>query len=342
MPAPASVGDHVRHHRARKEIHTERDRLLKRADRVTQIKQLLPDDSKDRARAVLMSFPMSLGAMVSYVIMIFFWFRIYHFSFAAGFIAFTMLLFSAGLMCVCSESKLMGRERPWLFWLGILFGAATLVGLLVGAYLYFQHVAYYWRLEEMRTYTNVAPAQSPSEFRDGGLFLWSDDTRLDIMRSVGYKSRWTGQTYCVAPIVDNSMSDAMDVNFWAVGMNCCGTRADFSCNSAGDASVKSAMTLLEPEDLARPFMKWAARPPVAPRYERALKLQQATYFTRSASKPKLVIWTKDPVGMRKSFYNEARTQCIWISIIIFILMLVAANFICWRIKKGELKHTIVR
>merc|ERR1719181_266254 len=82
------------------------------------------------------------------------------------------------------------------------------------------------------------------------MLLWTEDTRLDPMRAVGFKSRWTGQTYCAAPIVDSTMNSANDINYWAVGENCCSARAEFHCDDAADPTTRSALVLLEPEDVA--------------------------------------------------------------------------------------------
>merc|ERR1719331_1519030 len=97
----------------------------------------------------------------------------------------------------------------------------TLVGLFVGFFLYYRLLVYYQHYTDMRTYSNVGGSQPVTQFKNGSMFLFTQDTRLDVMRSVGYKSRWTGQVYCVAPVVDSTMTNANNINFWAVGENCC-------------------------------------------------------------------------------------------------------------------------
>merc|ERR1719183_2256106 len=87
--------------------------------------------------------------------------------------------------------------------------------------MYYKHLVYYLRYTEMRTYSNVGGSQGVTQFNDGSMFLFTQDSRLDVLRSVGYKSRWTGQTYCVAPVVDSTMTNANHINFWAVGEDCC-------------------------------------------------------------------------------------------------------------------------
>lgn len=343
MPGPRTEADHVRHHRARKEIHTERDRLLSRASRLKEIQRFLPDDTKDRVRAALTALELTMFAMVSYITMICMWFYLYHFSFTIPVVVFVVLVALGGMLMIMARSRQLGWRHPWVIWYaGSLFIAGTFIGLVVAFYLYVHHLAYYWRLKEMRTYTNVAAAQSAGEFSDGGVFLWTEDTRIDVMRSVGYKSRWTGHTYCVAPLVDNSMTNADDLNYWVIGMDCCESRAAFHCNNAGDATVKTAMAVLEPQDIARPFMLWAVPGSVSPMYKSAIRLQQATYYTRAAAHPKLLVWAKDPIRMRNQFYSTATITCIWISIILFVVLFSIASYFSWTCTQQELKETLNR
>lgn len=158
------------------------------------------------------------------------------------------------------------------------------------------------------------------------MILWTEDTSLDSLRSVGFKSKWTGQTYCVAPIVDGVMSNIDPVSYWAVGENCCNSRSSFWCGDAGNPTTRSSLVVLEPEDVVRPFMTWAVLGAAYPRYERAIRLQEATFATKAAQKIKLVMWSKDPIALKDSFYDDAASRCVWMSVIFFVAMEIMA---CW-------------
>merc|ERR1719374_318864 len=109
------------------------------------------------------------------------------------------------------------------------------IGGLVGFFVYYQDLVYYERYQELETYTNVGASQSTVEYNDAGAILFTDDTRLDTMRAVGFQSRWNGNIYCVAPIVDGSMGTTTEISWWAVGLDCCNPRQDFRCDDAQDS-----------------------------------------------------------------------------------------------------------
>mmetsp|Transcript_60759 Transcript_60759/g.131767 ORF Transcript_60759/g.131767 Transcript_60759/m.131767 type:complete len:343 (-) Transcript_60759:112-1140(-) len=322
--------DHVRHHRARQAVHEDRDRFLKRAKKQTDWKKIAYDN-KDRARIALLATVLSATSMVGYAIMLYIWFRVYHTSFEWSIITLVLLLVCSAVMNVTSQKKNMGRDRAWLYWLSLLMALGIVVATVMGFFLYFHSLAYYWKYMDLRTYTNVAAAQPAFAFKDASMFLWTEDTRLDSMRAVGFKSKFTGQIYCAAPIVDSTMSTGNPIQYWAVGENCCNARAEFHCDDAADSSVRSALVMLEPEEVVRPFMTWAVLGANYPRYERALRLQEATYFTKVSQQVKLVRWSKDPIALRDSYYNEPVSYAIKASLIYFAVLFLLALGASYRI-----------
>lgn len=335
--------DAHRNHRARQEVHSERDKLLKKADKRIDLGRFMPSDGKDRARALVIAAPMAVLGMCPYVVMVLLWFLVWYKSVAETGIAFASMAVVGVLCCVGSSPRMLGKDRPWLWWFGAVWLQALLVGLLVGFFLYFRDLAYYWKYEEMPTYTNVAAAQDASAFGDGSMFLFAEDSRIDAKRAVGFKSRWTGQTYCVAPVTDVTMNQASDIYYWAVGDNCCSPRAEFLCDDAADGTTRSALRVLEPEDVARPFMRWAVRGANYPKYIEAVRLQEATYFTKAATRPTLLYWTKDPIAFKDSFYNSARDLCVQVSLAYFALVATGAYLVAWRLvpqqkSEGAIRH----
>lgn len=312
-----TANDVARKKRAQQAVKGQADGFLQRADRAVDWSKLQRLDWRKVASA---GTTLALVAMVAYVVMILVWFRLYHSSFAWSATVFVLLLLIAALSYAFASRAAVGRMRYWITWGAFFFVQSALVGLIVGFFLYFRSLAYYWRYTELRSYTNVAAAQQADAFADASMFLWSEDTRLDTMRSVGYRSKWTGETYCVAPIVDGVMGDEDTISYWAVGDNCCNARAAFWCGDQRTADVRSALVVLEPEDVVRPFMQWAVMGAAYPRYERGIRLQEATFATKAAKVVKLVTWTRDPFAAMDAYYTDAAWRCVWLSLGYFVLL----------------------
>lgn len=328
---PRSAADQMRQYRAKQEIHSERDKLLKRADRRIDLGKYLPGDDKDGIRAMLLTLVLSLICMVPYTVMIVLWFRVYRKSLPATMGTYFCWEIAALLMVLASTKRAFGKDRPWLWWLGMLVGQAASVGLIVGFFVYFRILVYYLRYEEMRTYTNVAASQGASEFDDGSIFLFTEDTRVDAQRAVGYRSRWTGEVYCIAPLVDATMKNGNDINFWVAGVNCCNSRSAIHCDDAEDFSVRTALTILDPSEIVRPFMRWAVQGSNYPHFHEAIGIQEATYLTKAATDVMFLRWSKDPIDLKNFYYQEAKSKCTIASIIYFVLVLVGNHFVAWRI-----------
>lgn len=337
--------DPVLSHRARQDVLGERDHLLKRANQNSDVKRFVPSEGgsrQDRARVTLITLVMSFFGVVPYGIMLFTWFYVYHASFVQTLVTFAGFIGLGMFFVVASHKRALGKDRAWMRWFGAVLLQATVVGCVVGFLLYFQYLAYFWKYEEMRTYTNVAAAQDSNAFGDGDMFLFTEDTRLDVMRSVGFKSRWTGETFCVAPLVDVTMNQANEINYWVVGTDCCGARTDFVCGDAEDFSTRSALRVLEPEDVARSFMRWAVRRGSYQRYMDAVRLQEGTYATKSATRPTLVWWSKDPVSLKRSFYTDAVDVCVKVSWCYFALVIVGVYFIAWNLTPQQRHEGVIR
>merc|ERR1719478_539846 len=258
------------------------------------------------------------------------WFMVYRDSFAWSVVMLLLCLgVSGGIVFYGSRNR---GARMWIIIMGCMCALVTLTGLVFGFFMYYKYLVYYLRYTELRTFSNVGGSQSVTEFSDGSMFLFTQDTRLDVMRSVGYKSRFTGQVYCVAPVVDSTMTAANPINFWAVGENCCLARGEFVCNDAQNPRTMSALVVLEPEDVVRPFMRWAVAGSVYPRYERAIHLQEASYGVRQARRVRLVYWVKDPIRMQNSYYYNARNMAVWFTVGLWVVLLFASFAICYKFR----------
>lgn len=285
------------------------------------------EDGQAKAMAAIHAIIISFVAIGFFSIMMLVWFKVYRYSFLWSILIAVLCLIAVIVISVVGLKR--KNERMWVVFMGALSGVMIVTGIVFGFFMYYRHLVYYLRYQEMRTYSNVGGSQPATSFNDGSMFLFTQDTRLDVMRSVGFKSRWTGETYCVAPVVDSTMTAANAINFWSIGENCCLARGDFVCGDAEDPKTMSALVVLEPEDVVRPFMKWAVAGASYPRYIRSIHLQEAAYATRAAQNIKLLYWVKDPIAKMNSFYDEAKDTTVWTGVCLWIAILFVSYFLCY-------------
>merc|ERR1719171_3003647 len=79
------------------------------------------------------------------------------------------------------------------------------------------------------------------------------DVVLDDTRAIGIAS--DKHTYCVAPLMSKRVSvepwgEPPEIQFWAVGRDCCNRRQSFECDAASVSPfVKSGIVVHPPEQL---------------------------------------------------------------------------------------------
>lgn len=306
-------------------LGADRDKMLQMGNKFREEKR----DETHAARLLLMTVMLLAAAVGSYCLMMHAWFHVLHYSSMRFGI---IVLFLLGLGCGCtggSYKRVMGKDSLTMRVVGVLVLQATLLALVFGFHLYVQHLVFYFKYQEMRTYTNVAAAQQSGGFRDGSMFLFTEDSHLDSMRGVGYQSRWTGNTYCVAPIIDPTMTEANLISFWAVGENCCGKRASFRCDSGEDYFVRTGLALLRADEIVRPWMSWATSGDIYDYYLEAIKLQEAEYVTQANKKPILLRWISNPIALKDSYFQAATTS-LWNLSLAYVLVLTAICFVTSR------------
>jgi len=321
--------DNARQHRARAALAGERDRLLKHGTERLSPNKHVGRTTKDRSRAVLAALAMATAGMVGYAAMIAEWFLAFHTSLAQTMVVLTVLLCLSAMLTVCSARRALGKDRPWLRYVGALLFVATVTGTLAGFLLYYKYIVYYWKYSEMRTYTNVAAAQSSMAFQDGGMFLFTEDTKVDTSQSVGYQSRWDGKTYCAAPVIDSTMGGSDSIFYWAIGEGCCQARASFYCDDAMDQATRSALVVLQPTEIVRSYMKWAVPNSDYSKYLEAVKLAEGNYYIKAAPEVEFLYWTRDPVSFKDSFYNAAKSIATNLGIAYFCAELVVCYWLAW-------------
>jgi len=204
-----------------------------------------------------------------------------------------MVLALAGvslMLMVLDARNRSGPGGPWYLFLGILCFFAVFSSAFAGLYNYETHMFQYWSYEENRLYTNVLPSEPAEAHLDAGKIIFSPDARVDSTRSVGVK---VGAVYCVAPIFDDTQ--ATRVEYWAAGTDCCGSRADFSCDQSWDPEARSGVVIVDNNSFMSSHRNF---------YMQAVEVAEAAYDIVSAKKPIFVRWVADPQEVQDDFWRS--------------------------------------
>eukprot|EP00747_Dinoflagellata_sp_TGD_P163091 gnl/TRDRNA2_/TRDRNA2_181418_c0_seq1.p1 gnl/TRDRNA2_/TRDRNA2_181418_c0~~gnl/TRDRNA2_/TRDRNA2_181418_c0_seq1.p1 ORF type:complete len:339 (+),score=65.68 gnl/TRDRNA2_/TRDRNA2_181418_c0_seq1:138-1154(+) len=130
----------------------------------------------------------------------------------------------------------MPSQGGWLPFSIALLGVC--LGTLTGLYAYEYYMRFYYAIHLGRAYDNVLASSSGAAYYDAGKIYFAESTTIDTANALGYKEM---QTFCVAPILDDSNQLQATADFWAVGIDCCGERGEFECGGSGDAGAKGGM-----------------------------------------------------------------------------------------------------
>mmetsp|Transcript_96230 Transcript_96230/g.170883 ORF Transcript_96230/g.170883 Transcript_96230/m.170883 type:complete len:332 (-) Transcript_96230:54-1049(-) len=218
------------------------------------------------------------------------------------------------------------KQRRWESWIGKLLLLASVTGFVTGLNIYYDNMVFYYHYRDVSTYTNVVASQPALTVADAGVIAFAAGSTIDNTRSVGYQSAIDGATVCVAPIVDASMVPGSTVNLYAYGVNCCGYRGSFDCDSARDASARSGMIMPDAADVAPPlFQSLYAGGPSAQGLSAAVKLQQ-TLFGNPKDQGKVLFlrYVKDPLAVQIGYLDAGILAALKASAL-FLLVLVAAG-----------------
>lgn len=186
----------------------------------------------------------------------------------------------------------LGRSRKTVSYLfvGLLCAVATVAACLCGLYQYHENMFAYFSYHDNGVYTNLAPSEPAAAHTDAGKIFFSDFARVDTTKAVGYKD---GPVYCVAPIEDDV--PIAQVQYWAVGRNCCGQRADFNCDDSWDPKAHSGVVVLESNE-------WL--PSHRDMYLKSVKLAESVYDIVSAKDPIFVRWVAEPEVVMDDYWRS--------------------------------------
>lgn len=196
-----------------------------------------------------------------------------------------------------------GRRYPSIGILVVIGWASCGLAVFMGVTNYHSNFAPYSHAQAGRKYQNVPADGRASAYGDAGTIKF-EGSFLDDTRALGWKGH--DYTYCVAPIVrsDSSVPGSMplpQVQFWAIGRDCCSARGDFQCDGAANIDAAGGVVLHEAESGPLSFI-------FAPKSQResymaAVQAASALYEIDSANPPVLLRWVASPEGVLDFLFN---------------------------------------
>jgi len=217
------------------------------------------------------------------------------FAWAIVVACFSLVALTGLCGCTAAGRWLAGAEREptWFAFLFVSLVVAFCSATVLGSSIYKASMLPYYDMRSLNNYSNVIPSKvHGQQLMDGGIVEFAIGSKLDISRSIGFKS---GKVYCVAPVVlGDDKPETYD--FWAVGVDCCsGSHADFSCANYNDPVARGGLRLMSEGD--RPF------------YRLAVQQAEAAYKIK-ASFPVFFEWTVDPSAKVEQWKRDGRSRFI--------------------------------
>lgn len=171
------------------------------------------------------------------------------------------------------------KSGLWLQSLACLL--AVVLGTATGIFAYEHFMRTFYNLAYGREYQNVVASSPAAAYADAGKLYFADTSTVDLSKALGYKRE---HTYCVAPIIDSGPEQVRTIGFFAIGLDCCGSRGEFECGGAGEDQARGGVRA--PVDGVFEFSHSA--------FMDAVMQAAAVYDIEPEEEPLLVHWVKDP------------------------------------------------
>lgn len=229
-------------------------------------------------------------------------------------VVFTGFLLVLLLGAVLEMWKRQNEVYRFYFYVALLSCAAIIAGIFVGYTTFRSCFQRYWLYDASSVYTNVLPSTPTGVYFDAGFLIFADEAKLDISRSIGYRNV---SRYCVAPIIDDDVGATIE--FWAIGLDCCGSRGTFECDDASDRNARTGIVVADPDG----YFEGDREAFVA-----AVRQAEAASKLTSAAEPIFVRWILD--------FEEAQRN-LWIVGFITLVVSFVAMIILLSIVVGLLQ-----
>lgn len=203
-----------------------------------------------------------------------------------------------------------------------------------GANNYHENYAPYLVAKAGRQYQNLAADAPASAYLDAGTIHFNDSF-LDNTHALGWKG--PDYTYCVAPIAQkHAMLPGNEllpqVQFWAVGLDCCSSRGVFNCHGAGDFEASGGVVLHDHDPVVSDVL--------SPRdhhqyYMEAVSAACALYDIHSADVPVFLQWVSDTDSFLDFHWRWAVVNFLIAVVVQFVLV-----FLVWSVIHGYYDHSV--
>jgi hypothetical protein len=205
--------------------------------------------------------------------------------------AWSSVLLGLGLAVAAAalavKTKVDERDPTWYTFAAVSIAVAAILAAFLGDMNYSSNMEPFYNIDNLNTYPAVSPAgDKGQQLMDAGRVYFTEGTTLDVNKAISFKNL---DRYCVAPIVSGS-EELGSYDFWAVGINCCGTStADFRCGEFDNKHARSGLRLMR--DDQRPFFRLAVQ-------------QAEAAYNIKAVHPLFFYWMQDPLAEMMKYRND--------------------------------------
>jgi len=250
------------------------------------------------------------------------------FSFAMGPIALVCCCLVAGAVALCLGES-VGKSHAALLPVLALIGALTYVfAVCVGALNWRANYHLYRTAESGRAYSGVSAEEKALPHSDAGTVTFSGAT-LNTMNSLGLSDG--DHMYCVAPIMTRHQSAGegedkqVPVQFWAVGMDCCGRHQNFECDDADLLNANGGIVVPQPrpESWLGLFSGIVGSASRWDRYVEAVEAASEYHGLKAAQPPVLLHWVERPEDVKQDWHVASVLVFVFSSMIYLAFLLAA-------------------
>jgi len=177
------------------------------------------------------------------------------------------------------RNQVREQDPSWFTFAALAYLTATVLAAILGDMNYWYNMQPFYDIENINSYPDVNPARERGQqLMDAGRAYFEDGAGLDTSKSMSFKNL---DRYCVAPIVIGE-EPLISYDFWAVGVNCCGSAANsFRCGEYNNPKAHAGLRLMSEDQ--RPFFRLAVQ-------------QAEAAYNIKANHPLFFHWMQDPVA----------------------------------------------
>jgi len=203
--------------------------------------------------------------------------------------------------------------HPRLFIACIL---AVVSGAAVGYYNYHSYVRDYWAFHEHWHYTNVWPEEPAAAHRDASAIVFAEGARPDASKSAVYTVGH--HSFCAAPIRMLGQGGGANVQYFAVGIDCCSRQPQvFDCGAAQNEAARAGVVVYNRTN----FYDFLIAPEY-PFYQKAAEIATARFQLASTAKPIFLLWTSDIEWENARIVWNAWKFLLWVAVLALPLLVV--------------------